>query len=93
MKLITVRVPDDIASFVARTARKRNVKETVVWRELINRGVNGSDQTQEKLDLILRSSIQALTIGRRVAGTMDEDLVALAAEDAKTLIHKYLEES
>ena len=89
MKQITVRVPDDTVNLVVKLARKRGVNEADVWRELIDHGCSGFDHTQEKLDLIIRSSIQALTICRRFAGTIDEGLVLQAAEDAQSLIKKY----
>lgn len=99
--MIEVRfyVQEEIAQFVTRTARIRNGKEPAVWRELAMLGYRAMNGIQEnptqdpkaivdRLDLILKTSVQNLTIARRLTGHVNEELVKSAKEDAVVILQE-----
>ncbi len=97
MQQVHFHVPDEIAAFVAKTARARKQSEPSVWREVVMLGVRGltreiqigngdEEATARKIDLLLRTAIQTLTTTRRLTGHIKEDLVVLAKQDALAIL-------
>jgi len=88
MVLVTLRLDESIVTFVKKRAAKRKVDDATAWREVILRGINGSDDMLERVEQITRIAIQNLCLSQRILGSIDEELVIKAREDAAILIKK-----
>lgn len=88
MRHVTIRVPEETLDFVRREARNRRISSADMWRQLIETGVQGSDNVLSEIQSNLRVTIQALCMSQRVAHHLNQDLVEKAREDARTLIER-----
>ena len=89
MKQINIRVPDEIAAFVAKEAKARNMRsESEIWRVLIERGYLKESGLDEKVDALLKLSVQNLCVAQRAAGHVSENLLEQAHKDTRDMLER-----
>ena len=87
MRAVSIRVSEDTIAFVKQEAKKRRIAtEAEMWRILIERGVAASEGTQAQIDALLKIGVQSLCLTQRVAGNQNENLIAEAREDARSML-------
>lgn len=91
MHQITFRVTDENLALVRRLARQRQIPQAEIWRELVDRGIHRSDPVTSQLEQLSKLVVQALCMGQRVAGHLDEELIEQARDDARLLIARMME--
>ena len=86
MHQITFRVTDENLAFVRGLARKRQISQAEIWRELIDRGIHRSDEVLDQLERLTTLMVQTLCMGQRVAEHLKPELVETARDDARSII-------
>ncbi len=88
MLRVTIRLDENVVLYVKKRAAMKQIDEATAWRDIITKGISGSDDMAERFDQITRIAIQNLCLSQRILGSIDEDLVIKAREDAAILIKK-----
>jgi len=76
------RVHDATAKAVRKKAKEQNISESEVWRNIVSRGLSYEDMVATKIML------ESLCLNRRIAATMDADILNSAREDTEILFSK-----
>jgi len=88
MKIVTVRLPEDVIKYVRKQSRIRSSDQSSILRELIQRGMVAESIEAPRSTETDNFVIQILCLVKRLAGHVDEEIVVKAIEDAKRTLNK-----
>lgn len=80
MVRLCVRFPDDVVIRVKKMAKERGVAEAEMWRAIVLRGLDSESNIATKY------LIEALCVSRRLAASVDVDILKKAQSDADDIL-------
>ena len=93
MTPFTFRIEDDDYLFISKQAKKKKIPAAQYGRMIFEKGLLMDRLLDEKIDLLLKTSIQAYAMSAMIAFDKNPDLYEQAKKNAKDTLLKLKDDS